>query len=128
MFILIRCHIWEIWDTIYSISNYRAWIKLVQIRSVLTFNYVIEITSSWPRKAEYAHLTKIPEFVEEFQFQTEDEVTKEEFLSLLADICICLEEECDFLEYLEVRKCNIKSVQTLRNADSTSKLEALRNV
>ena len=71
----------------------------------LTYNYSTEIISAWPRQAEYALLNKITEFLGEFQFQTEDEVTKEEFLSLLSDICICLEEESDFLEYTEVSRC-----------------------
>ena len=106
--------------SMWSVSNFRAHRHknrqifapleymqiLLEIVTVLIFNYFLEIISSWPRSGEYSNLTKIPKFLEEFQFQSEDEITREEFLTLLADVCICLEEECDFLEYIEVGICS----------------------
>ncbi|KAI6659285.1 EF-hand calcium-binding domain-containing protein 5 [Oopsacas minuta] len=70
-----------------------------------------KIINSWPRSGEFSKLSKVKELLEEFPFQNGDIVSREEVLSILADVCICLENEIDFQEYIEFVQRSIKFTQ-----------------
>ena len=69
---------------------------------LFTTDLFLEIIISWPRSGEFSKLSKLSELLDAFPFKDDDVASKEEILTILTDVCLCLENEHDFKEYIEV--------------------------